>query len=327
MALQRGIRLAVYTHVTKDEAGAFLKGFSLGKLRSIIPIAEGIENSNYALLTDSGRYILTLFEKRVREEELPFFMALMTHLHGKGIPCPLPVADSQGNTLHRLKGKPACIVTFLEGGWPRSLELWQIESLGNLLARMHLAVKDFQPKRANALSFEGWRAIQAKIAGRAEDIAVGLESVIEKELYYLETYWPKNLPSGVIHADIFPDNIFFHDGKLSGIIDFYFACNDSFAYELAIAINSWCFETHDAIDLRKVKSLIGEYRNQRPMTAEELAAIPVLARGAALRFLLTRAHDWLFRVEGAIVTPKDPMEYLSKLITLRQLATAADYGL
>ena len=305
--------MAVYTEVSDEELDVFLAQYPLGGVVSCKGIAEGVENSNFLLVTERGPYILTLYEKRVDPRDLPFFLGLMEHLRDKGLACPQPVHGVDGTVLRDLCGRPAAIFTFLEGMWPRRVLGRHCGPLGEALAAMHLAGGDFAMSRPNALSVAGWRDLFERCRSRADSVQSGLAELIESELAELEACWPAGLPTGVIHADLFPDNVFFRGETLSGLIDFYFACTDFLAYDLAICLNAWCFEPDGSLNATKARALFAGYQRRRPLTAAELEAMPLLARGAALRFLLTRLYDWLNRPEGAMVTPKDPREYLRKL--------------
>lgn len=326
--------MAVYTHLSSHDIEALLAPFGLGELTSAIGIAEGVENTNYLLVTEHNgheeKFILTIFEQRVNEDELPFYLGLMHHMAEKGIPSPLPIAARDGEVIRRVaSGKPAALVSFLTGRSVRQIQTQHTRELGEMLAKMHLAAKDFPGKRPNALSLAGWRRLFEKTAERADELYPGLRDAIEQELHYLMREWPgpARLPSGVVHADLFPDNVFFRDGKLSGVIDFYFACNDAWMYDLMIAVNAWCFEVDGSFNVTKARYMLAGYQSVRRLTDDERRFLPVLARGAALRFLLTRLHDWLFRVEGAVVTVKDPMEYYRKLQFHQSIKGFAAYGL
>ncbi len=319
--------MAVYTEIDGRQLALFLGQYELGEATALTPIAEGVENSNYRLATTTGTYILTIYEKRVARKDLPFFLGLMEHLAAKGVPCPLPIHGKDGEALREVGGKAAAIITFLQGAWPRKPGPDHCRELGGAMARMHLAGADFPHSRPNSLSMVGWRELFEKCQGRADEVAPGLANEIAADLDAVEANWPDDLPAGVIHADLFPDNVFFQDGVLSGIIDFYFACNDYFAYELAICMNAWCFEADRSFNITKAKMLLSSYRQVRPFSETEVATLPLLARGAALRFLLTRLHDWLHQVEGALVRPKDPAEYLQKLRFHRSVTGPAAYGL
>ncbi|TCT03304.1 homoserine kinase [Aquabacter spiritensis] len=319
--------MAVYTDVAASQLDAFLADYAIGTLVSYHGIAEGVENSNFLLQTTLGTFILTLYEKRVARGDLPFFIGLMQHLAARGISCPQPVATRGGAMLGELAGRPAAIVTFLPGVSVRRPSADHCGQLGGALARLHLAGADFPMRRANGLSVAGWRPLFEAARDRADTVAPGLHAAIATELDDLAAHWPAGLPTGVIHADLFPDNAFFLDDTLSGIIDFYFACTDLLAYDVAVCLNAWCFEPDGAFNATKGRALIAGYGKVRPLLPEEGAALPRLARGAALRFLLTRLVDWLDVPEGALVRPKDPLEYLRKLRFHRAVTSARDYGL
>ncbi|MCH8213944.1 MAG: homoserine kinase [Proteobacteria bacterium] len=319
--------MAVYTEVTDEELTAFVAEYEIGEPLSCKGIAEGIENSNYLLAAKGGTYILTLYEKRVDGADLPFFLGLMEHLGARGVPCPTPLKGRDGQMLRSLCGRPAAIVTFLDGMWPRRITPEHCAHLGEAMAHMHLAGRDFHLGRANALSVDGWRPLLDASAARAEEVRPGLAEDLGAELDDLERHWPAGLPSGVIHADLFPDNVFFLADHLSGIIDFYFACSDFFAYDLAICLNAWCFETDGSFNITKARHMLTAYRKVRDFSADELDALPLLARGSAMRFLLTRLYDWLNTPPGALVTPKDPLEYMKKLEFHRGVQGPGAYGL
>ncbi len=319
--------MAVYTDVTPAALDDFLAGYDIGTLTSFHGIAEGVENSNFLVQTTRGTYILTLYEKRVAPQDLPFFLGLMQHLAGHGLSCPQPVAMRDGAMLGELAGRPAAVVTFLSGVSVRRPGAAHCAALGRGLAQLHLAGADFLLARPNALSVSGWRPLFELEEAQADTVAPGLAEAVAAELAVLEASWPQGLPAGVIHADLFPDNAFFLEEKLSGIIDFYFACNDALAYDLAICLNAWCFEADGAYNVTKGRALLAGYEELRPLEAAEIEALPRLARGAALRFLLTRLVDFLNVPEGALVRPKDPLEYLRKLRFHQSVDGARDYGL
>jgi homoserine kinase type II len=318
--------MAVYTEIPDDELASFIARFELGSLVSVKGIAEGVENSNFLLRCEAGTFILTLYEKRVKQQDLPFFVELMRHLAARGINCPQPVAARDGRVLHDVAGRPAAIMTFLEGLWPKRPLARHCAQVGETLARLHLAAADFPMRRPNALSIRDWPGLAATCAARANSVQPGLRDTIEQELHYLTSAWPSSLPDGVIHADLFPDNVFFLGEQLSGVIDFYFACNDLLAYDLAICLNAWCFEPDGSFNLTKGTGMITGYRRVRPLDAAEIDALPTLARGAALRFLLTRLVDWLNVPEGALVKPHDPLHYAQRLRFHQRVECASDYG-
>jgi len=319
--------MAVYTDIAADELAEFLGHYDIGGLLSYKGIAEGVENSNFLLHTTAGSFILTLYEKRVAKGDLPFFLGLMTHLASHGISCPQPVKSKSGEALSTLAGRPAAIINFLEGVWPRKPNAAHCAGVGEVLAKMHLAGRNFTMSRANALSVSGWRPLFEQAASRADEVQHGLRAFIEAELDYLEgNTWPENLPQGVIHADLFPDNVFFLGEQVSGIIDFTFACNDMLAYDVAICLNAWCFESDCSFNVTKARAFLGAYGRERKLSQPEENALPVLARGAALRFLLTRLVDFLNVPPGALVRPKDPLEYVRKLRFQQGVSHMRDYG-
>ena len=319
--------MAVYTDITEIEIAAFLEAYDIGNLLSYKGIAEGVENSNFLLHTSQGAFILTLYEKRVNPNDLPFFLGLMDHLAARGISCPLPVHQKSGKMIGTLADRPAAIVTFLEGMWMRRPTVAHCCEVGAALAAMHVAGEGFAIKRPNALSVSGWRPLWEAAKPRADEVEPGLALEVESDLIDLEAHWPTNLPVGVCHADMFPDNVFFLGDKLSGIIDFYFACDDVFVYDLSVCLNAWCFEKDNAFNLTKGSALLAGYQSVRPLSEAEAAALPLMARGSALRFMLTRLFDWLNTPAGALVVKKDPLEYTRKMRFHRSITSAADYGL
>ena len=319
--------MAVYTDVPDDALEAFVAAYDIGGILSCKGIAEGIENSNYLLQTGRGVFILTLYERRVAPEDLPFFLGLMQHLAGRGIACPTPVPGRDGAALRELCGRPAAIVTFLNGMCVRNIRAEHCAALGSAVAAMHRAGEDFPMRRGNALGPSGWGPLFETCRDSAGRISPGLAGEIADELAYLDAHWPQAAASGVIHADLFPDNVFFLGEKLSGVIDFYFACNDFYAFELAVCLNAWCFEPDFSFNVTKARRMIGGYGAVRELDGDEIAALPVLCRGAALRFLLTRLHDALFPPEGVLVGRKDPLEYLHKLRFHRGIGGPGAYGL
>jgi homoserine kinase type II len=319
--------MAVYTEVPDDDLAAFIASYGLGTLISYKGIAEGVENTNYLLQTSKGPFFLTLYEKRTSPADLPFFLGLMEHLAEAGLNCPTPVHDSDGQVLRTLAGRPAAIVTFLEGVWIRRPQVRHCQAVGEALAKLHLAGRGFNLTRANALGPAGWPPLYRTFAGRAREISSELPDLIERELASLDGVWPGHLEQGIIHADLFPDNVFFLGDRLSGLIDFYFACNDALAYDVAIALNAWCFESDHAFNVTKGQALLKGYQSIRPLAAIEREALPVLCRGAALRFLLTRAYDWLNTSRDALVSRKDPMEYVRRLKFHCAVRAPSEYGL
>ena len=305
--------MAVYTEVSDDALAAFLAEYDIGGVVAFRGIAEGVENSNFSLRTTRGDYILTLYEKRVNPAELPWFLGLMEHLARRGINCPLPVQARDGGALRALCGRPAAVTTFLPGVWPRRVRQEHCGPVGMALAALHLAGRDYAPTRANALGPAGWRPLFERARAQADAVVPGLEAELDTALERILGAWPTDLPVGHIHADLFQDNVFFLDGRLSGLIDFYFAATDILAYDLAICLNAWCFEADFAFNVTKARAMLAAYQATRELSAAERAALPVLCQGAAIRFLLTRLYDWVNTPPGAMVTRKDPVEYLRRL--------------
>jgi homoserine kinase type II len=290
-------------------------------------IAEGVENSNFSLRTSAGDFILTLYEKRVDPAELPWFLGLMEHLGERGISCPLPVRGKDGAALRQLAGRPACITTFLPGVWPRRVRPLHCAPVGEALARLHLAGRGYDAERPNALGPAGWRPLLDRCLPRADEVQSGLGAQLAAALDSILAAWPGALARGHIHADLFPDNVFFLDGRVSGLIDFYFAATDLYAYDLAVCLNAWCFEPDGSFNVTKARAMLRAYAAVRPMDAGERAALPVLCQGAAIRFLLTRLYDWVNTPATALVVRKDPLEYLAKLRFHLTARDARAYGL
>jgi homoserine kinase type II len=305
--------MAVYTEVTDDALAEFLAGYGIGTMVAFRGIAEGVENSNYSLRTSTGDFILTLYEKRVDPNDLPWFLGLMEHLSQHGLVCPQPVHGRDGAALRHLCGKHAAITTFLPGVWPRRVRPSHCGPVGTALAKLHLAGTGYAPKRENALGPRSWTPLLNNCRARADEVQAGLARQLDEALATILGTWPASLPVGHIHADLFPDNVFFLDEQLSGIIDFYFAATDLLAYDIAVCLNAWCFESDFSFNVTKSKALLTGYQSIRKLSAEEQAALPVLCQGAAIRFLLTRLYDWLNTPAGAMVTRKDPLEYLRRL--------------
>ncbi|MBV8549040.1 MAG: homoserine kinase [Alphaproteobacteria bacterium] len=322
--------MAVYTKVSDSVAADFLSGFDIGTLVELLPIKKGVENTNYILATNRARYILTLYEKRVNEADLPFFIGLMRHLAAKGMSVPAPVADKEGRLLHRLADRPAAITSFLPGA---SIEGHvtpdACAEVGRALAQMHVAGADYhQHSRKNGMGMESWQKLVADCAPDADKVQADLRALIENEITFLAQAWPVGLPQGVIHADLFTDNVFFDAReRCSGLIDFYFACNDSLAYDLIITMNAWCFEHHAAFNVTKARAMLRAYQTIRPLQDAEKQALPVLARGACLRFLLTRLYDALHADPNALVSVKDPLHYVTRLQFHQRVKDCAAYGI
>ncbi|HTV67389.1 MAG TPA: homoserine kinase [Rhizobiaceae bacterium] len=319
--------MAVYTDISEIELEAFLGEYELGTLLSYKGIAEGTENSNFSLHTSTGSYILTLYEKRVEGSDLPFFLGLMQHLAQKGVSCPLPVSRRDGALIGKLAGRPAAIITFLEGVWVRRPTVGHCREVGRALGALHIAGQDFSLSRPNALSVAGWHRLWDASRARADEVEKGLAAEVDADFALLDKEWPTDLPKGVIHADLFPDNVFFLGEKLSGLIDFYFACNDLYAYDVVTCINAWCFEKDHSFNLTKGTALLAGYQSVRVLGADEREALPLLARGSALRFMLTRLYDWLTVENSPLVKKRDPLEFIRKLRFHRQISSAREYGL
>lgn len=307
--------MAVYTAVSKTDLQEFLQFYDCGTLQRFEGILQGVENSNFHVFTDKGRYILTIFEGRISEEKLPFVFSYMDHLAGRGITCPQVKKDVEGNSFRRLYGKPAGLISFMEGGGLETADITAdyCAQLGTFLARMHRATANFQEESSNHVGLAEWQRLANITRSRADEVQEGLARHIDSELAFLAENWPQNLPKTVVHLDIFPDNVFFKDGQIVGMIDFYFSSTEFWAYDLAIVINAWCFDSNHEFKPDFYEALMGAYQDIRPLTDEERQTLPILCRGAALRFLMTRLYDWLNHPGDQFVQPKDPKEYLKKL--------------
>lgn len=311
--------MAVYTDISDEELDDLLLQYDLGEVLSCKGIAEGVENSNFLLHMEAGFYILTLYEKRVEENDLPFFLGLMEHLAAKNFVSPTPIATKSGQSLTRVAGRPAAIIQFLEGRSIRRITPDHCALLGDTLADLHLAAQDFKLTRNNALDVTSWRNLfnRCKASNAEGQFSTAELKEIESELEFLELHWPQDLPTGVIHADLFPDNIFFLNNAVSGVIDYYFACTDFLAYDLAICMNAWCFETDSSFNITKARKLLNAYQKRREISVQELGALPLLCRGAAMRFYLTRLFDWLNQVDGAWLNRKIRQNILKKSDSIR----------
>ncbi len=318
--------MAVYTDINDDDLASFMRLYDIGSIKSFKGIAEGVSNSNFLLETQAGRYILTLYEARTETAELPFFISLMEHLAKKGINCPQPVLQRSGAALTELAEKPAALLSYLDGISLKKPRAEHCLEAGEALAKLHLAGRDFSLQRKNDLSVAGWKELFQQAQPRIESVQAGLNGLISNELKFLDQNWPDTLPKGIIHADLFPDNVFFLNNKLSGIIDFYFACTDILAYDLAISLNAWAFEPDGSYNVTKARALCAGYQCVRPLTLDEHTAMPVLVRGAALRFLLTRLVDWLNVPEGALVKPHDPLVFYKRLRFHQTVKNTGDLG-
>ena len=320
--------MAVYTKFNYDKIEQILSQYNLGKLDHFKGIEEGIENTNYFLSVEKKKFILTIYEKRVKSEDLPFFSDLMSSLNESNFKCPAPIINKQNKTITDFEGKKLMIVSFLEGKAKQNLSPLNCKSIGIEVAKMHNITKNFKFKRENDLSVKSWRNLFDSVKDKCSKIHKDLPKLIEENLRDVEENWPKNLPRGIIHADLFHDNIFFLQDKFSGIIDFYFSCEDFFAFEIAICFNALCFDglkENLSFNVTKAKNFIDGYTSIRKLNEEEKNNIKVLSQGAALRFLLTRVFDTLHKVEGAIVKIKDPIEYLKRLEFHKNSKNYEDY--
>ena len=319
--------MAVYTQIDDTALEQFLARYEIGTLLSMAGIAEGVENSNYLLRTDAENYILTLYEKRVNEDELPYFIGLMQHLSAAGLQCPVPIADKDGSILQQLSDRPAAMASFLNGTSKRFPNPKQCFALGQTLAQFHLLSADFPLTRKNALGPDDWPALLQSIGRTPEDMPAHLIQTAQAKLSDILAKWPSGLPSGAIHADLFPNNVLFVGDQLTGVIDFYFACNDLYAYDLAVCLNSWCFDSDGSFNITKSTALIKGYQTGRPLQPEEIEALSILCSGAAMRFFLTRLYDWIHTPKDALVKPLNPLEYWQKLRIHEKAQSPQAYGI
>ena len=310
--------MAVYTDITDAELEGFLGDFDLGRALAFKGVAEGVENSNFMLETQAGRFFLTVYERRVDAADLPFFLGLLQWLSARAFPSATPVADRAGHILKSLRGKPAALVTFLPGLSVRRPSVAHCRQAGEGLGWLHTAADGYPGRRANTLGHGAWRPMFDRLADEADALKPGLAETIAADLAGIAARWPAELPEGIIHADFFPDNVFFDDGAFAGAIDFYFAAWDALAYDLAVALNAWCFEPDGSFNITAARALIAGYERRRVLSAAEKAALPILAHGAAMRFFLTRLNDWRATPAGSLVRPKDPLEYERKLAVHRE---------
>ncbi len=319
--------MAVYTTIDDNEIADLLARYDIGQLLSLAGIAEGVENSNFLLRTDQGNFILTLYEKRTNEADLPFFMDLKRHLSEAGVTCPLPIEDKSGAVLQRIAGRPGAIFSFLDGISYRNPTAEHCRNLGMILAEMHLKTADFSAVRTNALGPDSWADLLLSIDRDPDDLPPNLRDKTGALITDIVARWPQDLPTGIIHADLFPNNVMFVGDKLTGVIDFYFACSDILAYDLGICLNSWCFEKDGSFNITKSSAMIAGYQSVRPLSQNEIDALPILCTGSAIRFFLTRLYDWLNTPKDALVKPHDPMEYWGKIRFHRTVKSPASYGL
>lgn len=318
--------MAVYTDISDEELAELLARYDLGEAQTFKGIAEGVENSNFLLETDRGRFILTIYERRVRPEDLPFFLGLMHWLADRDYPCATPMPGRDGALIQSVRGKPAAIVGFMPGLSVRRPSALHCREAGEGLARLHLAAEGFGLSRDNDLGQGAWAPLFSGLKAAAEGLKPGLAATIEADLAHLAASWPTGLPRGVIHADYFPDNVFFQGDRFAAAIDFYFACVDALAYDIAVALNAWCFEADGSFNITSARAMLAGYERHRPLSEAERAALPMLAHGAAMRFFLTRLNDWGATPAGALVRPKDPLEYERKLAVHRSAADLVLFG-
>ena len=318
--------MAVYTDITDADLNLLLADYDLGSALMFKGIAEGVENSNFLLETETGRYFLTIYERRVKRDELPFFLGLLSWLADHGYPSAAPVADRSGQVLKTLRGKPAAMVTFLPGLSVHRPSVQHCREAGIGLAQLHLASADYPGERANDLGQAAWRPMFEGLRTQAEALKPGLATTLDQDLAYLHDHWPRDLPHGIVHADYFPDNVFFKGTAFAGAIDFYFACRDFIAYDLAVALNAWCFEPDGSFNVTSARAMVAGYESQRPLSRQEKSSLPILAHGAAMRFFLTRLEAWGSTPAGALVRPKDPLEYERKLAVHRNAPDLLLFG-
>lgn len=319
--------MAVYTEITNTELAGLLSGYDIGDLKSFNGITSGVENTNYLLETLGGKYILTIYEDRVDVKDLPFYLDIMHELCKNNLPCPMPIKRKNGNFLSEIKGKTCVIISFLQGKATNKINNLHVSNLGEILAKMHLVLESYSQSHCNNFSVEFWYKTFDSISSRLDEIKLGLKDEIETYLVELKKSWPKYLPKGIIHADLFPDNVFFQNNNLSGVIDFYFSCYDVLMYDVAICLNAWCFEKSGDFNMTKARKFLSSYNKIRPMSEDEIKALPILAKGAAMRFLMTRSYDWLNPKSDALVVPHDPLEYLNKLRFHDGIKSYKEYGI
>ena len=305
--------MAVYSPINENELLSFLEQYDIGSLIKFEGILEGIENTNYKITTSQNDYILTIFEKRVAAKDVPFFINLKKHLAHKNFLCPKPINDIQGKNINTLKDKSCVLVSFLNGKKVIDVNETHCQQVGEVLASLHIQTEDFNERRLNSMSYIHWKDIFSKCKNYPNHNFMNIFPIIEEELLYLKNYWPNNLPNGIVHADVFKDNVFFQENIFSGLIDFYFSCNDFLAYDIALTINAWCFDENSLFNKNKYQALIKGYESHRKLTDEEKNSFSILLRGASIRILITRLHDQLFHPNNAFVNTKDPNEYLSIL--------------
>ena len=320
--------MAIYTKVSKNDLTEFFSKYNLGKVENFHGIKEGIENTNYFIQTSKNKFILTIYEKRVQEKDLPFFMSLMRNLFDSNFKSPEPIINRNGNYITEIVGKKAAVISFINGNSKKNLTPENCKEVGSEIAKMHMITKNLAAKRKNELSIDSWKKIYQNVKEACFKIHPQLSKIIEENLVEIEKNWPTNLPAGIIHADLFPDNIFFNKNKFNGIIDFYFSCNDFYAFEIAVCLNALCFEgtkENLSFNVTKAKKFIDGYSKIRKISDDEKNSLKILSQGAALRFLLTRVFDYINLKKGAIVKIKDPIEYLKRLEFHNNVKNYQDY--
>ncbi len=319
--------MAVYTQVSQQDLDNFLKNYEIGSLESFNGISAGVENTNYKIRTNKGLYILTLYEKRVDKKDIPFFLELMFYLSNEKIHCPLPLKNRNGKLFDELNSRPASILTFLEGSSTETIYPKQVNTLGKILAKIHILGKQLKIKRKNPLSLGNLESLITLSKKNSENIRNDLSKEIVSEYYRVRSNWPDNLPKGIIHADLFPDNVLFIGNEISGVIDFCFSCNDFLSYDLATCLNAWCFDKEGILDLNLSSELINGYQSLRKLEENEINFFPIICSGSALRFLVTRINDWKDQRSDAVVIPKDPMDFVKILDFHKNVKDAKEYGL
>ena len=306
--------MAVFTRLNKDQINNFLSYYSIGELDEYFDIVEGIENTNYKIICNQKPYILTIFEKRVNKDDLPFFMDLKIYLNQNNFFCPKPITDNSGNIINSIQNKKAVIISYIEGNKKSSSGKEECKEMGKMLGKFHNITNNFNKKRINTLGLNEWKQIFIKCKSEDKNEFKEIYNNLEKELIFIENNWPINLPKGIIHADLFKDNIFFLDNKISGVIDFYFSCYDFYLYDISIVINEWCFEKKEKLFNKNFfDAFISNYDSQRKLLEEEISSFNILLRAAAVRILVTRLHDFIFHPNDAVVIKKDPIEYFKIL--------------
>ena len=319
--------MAVYTKINKKDFSLINQKFNIEKFKSFKGIKQGIENTNYLLKSKNKKFILTIFEKRVLKKEIPFFMKLMDQLSDLNINCPKPLKNRDGNYLIKLKGKQACVVTFLKGKDKKKLNNKNCFDIGKMVALMHLSTKKIKLFRKNSMSIKNLNPLFNSIKFESKKFT-NIEKFLKTNFKDIQNKWPKELPSGIIHGDLFIDNIFFKNNKLSGVIDFYFAANDYYMYEIAICVNALCFDKNKTkfnINKKKIKNLIKGYESIKKISQKEKNSLNILCRGAAMRYFLTRLYDYTNTPKTALIKIKDPREYYQKLVIHNNLKTYEDY--